>query len=125
MRRIIAAIFALITVLNGTLMLFDGASWYESVPGVVETGPYNPHFVKDIGVAFLVAGLALAVRAWRPIYWPAAVAGAGFLAAHALIHLVMMAAGRDHHAAFDLAAVVLPSALALYSAFPNQGERHA
>lgn len=125
MRRIIAAIFALLTVLNGTLMLFDGATWYASVPGVVETGPYNPHFVQDIGVAFLVAGLALAVRAWRPIYWPAAVAGAGFLAAHALIHLVMIAAGHDHHAAFDLAAVVLPSALALYSAFPTQGERHA
>jgi hypothetical protein len=125
MRRIIAAIFALLTVLNGTLMLFDGASWYSSVPGVVETGPYNPHFVQDIGVAFLVAGLALAARAWRPIYWPAAVAGAGFLAAHALIHLVMIAAGHDHHAAFDLAAVVLPSALALYSAFPAQGERHA
>lgn len=125
MRRTIAAIFALLTVLNGTLMLFDGASWYASVPGVVETGPYNPHFVRDIGVAFLVAGLALAARAWRPVYWPAAVAGAGFLAAHALIHLVMIVAGHDHHAAFDLAAVVLPSALALYSAFPTQGERHA
>jgi hypothetical protein len=125
MRRIIAAIFALLTVLNGTLMLFDGATWYASVPGVVETGPYNPHFVQDIGAAFLVAGLALAARAWRPVYWPAAVAGAGFLAAHALIHLVLIAAGHDHHAGLDLAIIVLPSALALYSAFPNQGERHA
>jgi hypothetical protein len=43
-------------------MLFDGATWYASVPGVVETGPYNPHFVQDIGAAFLVAGLALAAR---------------------------------------------------------------
>jgi hypothetical protein len=125
MRRTITAIFALLTIFNGTLMLFDGASWYESVPGVIETGPYNPHFVQDIGAAFLVAGLALAARAWRPVYWPAAVAGAGFLAAHALIHLVIIVAGHDHHAAFDLAAVVLPSALALYSAFPTQGERHA
>jgi hypothetical protein len=125
MRRITAAIFALLTVLNGTLMLFDGASWYASVPGVVETGPYNPHFIQDIGAAFLVAGLALAARAWRPTYWPAAVAGAGFLAAHALIHLGMIVAGHDHHAALDLAIIVLPSAPALYSAFPNQGERHA
>jgi hypothetical protein len=125
MRRTIAAIFAVSAVLNGSMMLFAGASWYASVPGVVDTGPYNPHFVQDIGVAFLVAGLALAARAWRPMYWPAAVAGAGFLTAHALIHLVMMTAGHDHHAAFDLFAVVLPSALALYSAFPNTGERHA
>ena len=125
MRRIISAVLALVTALNGTLMLFSGASWYASVPGAIETGPYNPHFVQDIGAAFLVAGLALAARAWRPIYWSAAVAGAGFLAAHALIHLLMILAGHDHHAAFDLVAVVLPSALALYSAFPSQGERHA
>ena len=120
MQRIMAAILALPTVLNGLLMLFTGASWYASVPGAAETGPYNPHFVQDIGAAFLVAGLALAARAWRPACWPAAVAGAGFLAAHALIHVVMMVTGHDHHAAFDLMAVVFPSALALYSAFPNQ-----
>jgi len=89
---------------------------------VSETGPFNPHFVQDIGAAFLVAGLALAARAWRPVYWPAAVAGSAFLAAHALIHL---ATGHDHHTATDLLAVVLPSALALYSAFPTPGERHA
>ena len=47
------------------------------------------------------------------------------MAAHASIHLVAIVAGHDHHIGFDLAAVVLPSALALYSAFPNQGERHA
>jgi hypothetical protein len=107
------------------MMLFAGSSWYESVPGVPETGPYNPHFVQDIGAAFVVAGLALAVRAWRPAFWPAAVAGAAFLAVHGLIHLADILAGHDHHTAFDLAAVVVPSALALYSAFPNQGEIHA
>jgi len=125
MRRSIAAVLAVPTVLNGVMMLLAGPSWYASVPGASETGPYNPHFVQDIGAAFLVAGLALAARAWRPLYWPAAVAGAGFLAAHALIHVVAMVAGHDHQAAFDLIAVVVPSALALYSAFPNQGERHA
>jgi hypothetical protein len=125
MRRAIAAILAIFTVLNGSIMLVAGPRWYASVPGVAETGPYNPHFVQDIGAAFLVAGLALGARAWRPAYWPAAVAGAGFMAAHALIHLAMIVMGHDHHAAFDFFAVVLPSTLALYSAFPNQGERYA
>ncbi len=125
MRRSIAVILAVPTVLNGLMMLFAGPAWYASVPGASETGPYNPHFVQDIGAAFLVAGLALAARAWRPRFWPAAVAGAGFLAVHALLHLVMIATGHDRHAAFDLIAVVLPSALALYSAFPSQGEHHA
>ncbi len=120
MRRSIAAILAVPTLLNGLAMLVAGPFWYASVPGVTATGPFNPHFVQDIGVAFLVAGLALAARAWRPRYWPAAVAGAGFLAAHALIHLVAIIGGHDHEAMFDLLAVVLPSALALYSAFPAQ-----
>jgi hypothetical protein len=129
MRRSIAAVLALLTVLNGSIMLFAGPTWYASVPGVSETGPYNPHFVSDIGAAFLVAGLALAARAWRPRYWPAAVAGSAFLAAHALIHLAAIVAGHDHHAAIDLIAIVLPSALAVFSAFPTPtertGERHA
>ena len=125
MRRSISALLAMPTVVNGLLMLAAGPFWYASVPGVSETGPYNPHFVQDIGAAFLVAGLALAIRAWRPRYWPAAVAGAGFLAVHAVLHLMMMVTGHDHHAGSDLIAVVLPSALALYSAFPAPGERHA
>jgi hypothetical protein len=124
MRRPIAAILAIPTVLNGLAMLVAGPLWYETVPGGSETGPFNPHFVQDIGAAFLVAGVALAVRAWRPRYWPAAAAGAGFLAAHALLHLVILAGGHAHYPAFDLLAIVLPSAAALYSAFPSQGENH-
>ena len=129
MRRSIAAILAIPTLFNGLTMLVAGPFWYASVPGASGTGPFNPHFVQDIGVAFLVAGFALAARAWRPRYWPAAIAGAGFLAGHALIHLVAIIGGHDHEAGFDLVAVVLPSALALYSAFPSQtehqGESHA
>jgi len=125
MQRSISALLAMPTVVNGLLMLAAGPFWYASVPGVSETGPYNPHFIQDIGAAFLVAGLALAARVWRPRYWPAAVAGAGFLAAHALLHLVMIASGHDHYAAFELIAIVLPSALALFSAFPDPGERDA
>jgi hypothetical protein len=125
MQRFIAAIFAVLSVFNGGTMLFAGPFWYQRVPAASETGPYNPHFVQDIGAAFLVAGLALAARVWRPVYWPAGVAGAGFLAAHALIHLAAIIAGHDHHIGFDLLTIVLPSALALYSAFPSQGERHA
>ena len=125
MRRSIAAILAVPTLVNGLVMLVAGPFWYGSVPGVTATGPFNPHFVQDIGVAFLVAGLTLAARAWRRRYWPAALAGAGFLAAHALIHLVAIIGGHDHEAMFNLLAVVLPAALAVYSAFPGPGESHA
>jgi hypothetical protein len=50
---------------------------------------------------------------------------AGTEAAHAVIHLVMIASGHDHHATADLAAIIVPAGLALYSAFPNREERHA
>ncbi|SHN84870.1 hypothetical protein [Bradyrhizobium erythrophlei] len=125
MKRLIAAILGVANIANGLMMLVAGPLWYQSVPGATETSPFNPHFVQDIGAAFLVSGLVLAIRAWRPVYWPAAVAGAGFLAVHGLIHLVAIVSGHDHHTAFDVVAVVLPSAIALYSAFPTRGEHHA
>lgn len=125
MKRLIAAILAVTNTLNGVAMLANGPLWYASVPGASETGPYNPHFVLDIGAAFLVAGIALGAGAWRPVYWPAAVTGAAFLALHGLIHLVSIASGHNHHAIFDLFAVVIPSALALYSALPDKGVHHA
>ncbi|MGA7803331.1 hypothetical protein [Bradyrhizobium sp.] len=126
MQRWIAGILAVFNIGNGLAMLFAGSAWWASVPGVADTGPFNPHFVADVGAAFLVAGLALAARAFRPVSWPAALAGAGFLAAHALIHLVMIASGHDRHAVADCLSVIAPAALALYAAFPNrQGESHA
>ncbi|PVE23640.1 hypothetical protein DC522_14405 [Microvirga sp. KLBC 81] len=30
--------------------------WFMSTPGVSETGPFNPHFVIDIGLVNLVSG---------------------------------------------------------------------
>ena len=125
MRRTIAALAGTVSALNGLMMLADGPGWYARVPGVTQTGPFNGHFVQDIGMAFLVAGLALAARAWRPRYWPAGLAGAGFLAAHAALHLANILAGHAHHAAFDLLVIVIPAALALTSAFPTQENRHA
>jgi hypothetical protein len=126
MQRWIAGVLALFNIANGLAMLFASSAWWVSVPGVPETGPFNPHFVQDVGAAFLAAGLGLAARAWRPSYWPAALAGAGFLMGHALIHLVMIVGGHDRHTAADLATVIVPALLALYAAFPTQGDyRHA
>ena len=125
MNRWIAGILGLFNAANGLAMLFASSAWWDSVPGVPDTGPFNPHFVQDVGAAFLAAGVAQGLRAWRPVYWPAALAGSLFLAAHAAIHLVMIASGHDRHAGADLASVVLPAALAVYSAFPTKGEQHA
>ena len=52
MRRSIAAVLAVLTVLNGAIMLLAAPTWYENVPGVSENGPYNPHFVQDLVARF-------------------------------------------------------------------------
>ena len=57
-RRWLAGLLGAFNALNGVMMLADGKHWYDTVPGVVFTGPYNPHFVQDIGVAFLVGAIA-------------------------------------------------------------------
>jgi hypothetical protein len=129
-RRRLAGALGAFNALNGVVMLGDGRHWYDSVPGVVFTGPYNPHFVQDVGAAFLAAGLGLMARAWRSLYWPAAAAGAAFLALHALIHLVMLAGMMlglcsDEAWPFDIALVIVPAALALIVSFPAAGENHA
>ncbi|MBR0872860.1 hypothetical protein JQ633_21035 [Bradyrhizobium tropiciagri] len=126
MKRTIAGILAVFNFTNGLVMLTAGPRWWTLVPGAADTGPFNPHFVQDVGIAFMAAGLGLAARAWRAAYWPAAAIGAAFLAGHGLLHLAMIVAGHHRHAASDLMAVILPAALALYAALPTPGEqRHA
>ncbi|MFB9263399.1 hypothetical protein ACFFWD_09485 [Bradyrhizobium erythrophlei] len=126
MRRWIAGILALFNLGNGLAMLSAGSTWWAAVPGAADTGPFNPHLVQDVGIAFMAAGLGLGARAWRPTYWPAALAGAGFLAGHGALHLAMIIGGHDHHTAADLTAVILPAALAVLAALPTHGElRHA
>lgn len=75
--------------LNGMFMLLFAERWYETVPGVTHTGPYNGHFIADIGIAFLASaiGLALAVRMRGIAAAALLVSPAVFLGGHALLHL--------------------------------------
>jgi hypothetical protein len=126
MGRIVAAALALLLGGNGVVMLFDGLWWYGVVPGVTATGPYNPHFVRDIGAAYLVAGLGAAWFAWKPREgWPALVAAAAFLSLHAAIHVFDAACGTKPLADVirDFGGVYLPTLLALAIAARKPPER--
>lgn len=87
MRVVIAAMLGLGLAANGLVMLGAPAHWYATVPGVVDTGSFNAHFIRDIGAAYFVAGVALAWSALAPEKRAAAQAGAAFLAMHALVHV--------------------------------------
>ena len=48
-------------------MLAGPLHWYHELPAAVpDTGPFNPHFVRDIGCAFFAVGVALVWAAFAP-----------------------------------------------------------
>ncbi len=116
MRNIVAWVLGIGLAANGLAMQAAPAGWYDAVPGVAETGPFNPHFVRDIGAAYLVAGLAIMWFAIDRLARPAALAAAAFLAFHALVHLWDAVAGREHahQLLVDLPTVFLPPVLAAW-----------
>ena len=101
---------------NGLVMLFASLWWSGAVDGVKETGPFNPHFVRDIGMAYVVTAGGLGWYAARPSQgWPALVAAAAFLTLHAGIHVYDAACGRAplQLVLRDFAGVFLPALLAV------------
>ena len=115
MRAVLIAVFNSALVANGVFMLALPLAWYGIVPGVTETGPFNPHFIRDIGCAYVVAGAGLLWFQLDRRARPAAIAGAAFLALHAAVHFWDAAAGREtlRQLLIDLPTVVLPGLLIL------------
>lgn len=97
---------------NGLYMLISPVGWYFAVPGVTTTGPFNQHFLRDIGIIFLFLGAAFLIgaarRETRPVLWGGATL---WLACHALFHIWEVAAGICGSSALvrDFPAVSLPA----------------
>lgn len=87
-------IAALIALGNGFKMLVDPFGWYDLVDTVKATGPANAHFIRDIGLAFLLSAALLGYGGSNlALRWGAALAGAGWLLAHGLLHIWEVLAG--------------------------------
>jgi hypothetical protein len=93
--------------------------WFATVPGVAETGAFNAHFVRDIGAAYALCGLAFLVLAGHAAARPYAISAVLFLGAHAAIHVGESVAGVHTlgHLLADLPAVVLLPLAAAWAAF--------
>jgi hypothetical protein len=113
MRITVAIGLGLALAANGLLMLLDPAGWYALAPGVPETGPLNLHFVRDIGCAYILTGLALAGLAFNERAWPAALIGALLLTLHALVHVADGFSGQVH--ANHVLTVYAPATIAACS----------
>lgn len=100
---------------NGLAMLVIPKTWFWSVDGVSLTGGYNAHFIRDIGMVYVLTGVAmfagLARPAQRALLWGAA---AAWLMSHALFHLWEVAAGicGPDAIARDFLGVTLPGLIA-------------
>lgn len=115
--KILTYLLAAMMAGNGAFMFIDPPAWYAAVPGVPDTGPLNPHFVRDIGLAYMTAGLALAWSAWRND-WQLSALAALFIGGHALLHLGETALGHHHDVILnEIAAVHVPALLAIAISF--------
>lgn len=115
-----ALLLGLVHLLNGLFMLLAPEPWYHAVPTVPGTGPFNPHFVRDIGCAYIAAGASLVWLARDARAWPAALAGSLFLVLHAVTHVWDLLAGREKfaHFAIDTVLVVIPAIWSMWLAWP-------
>ena len=127
--RILLFIIGLANLINGAFMLVAPGVWYAVVPGVAETGPLNPHFVYDIGMAFIASGAFMMAGARTGRTGAVlAFAGATWPVLHALIHVrgwLMNGFPSDTHAAMsEVVGVVVLSVLGAVLAWLRlKGER--
>ena len=75
MQRWISAILAGYSAINDAFCQFHVV---EQCAERARYRPFQPSLCSGCGSAFLVSGLALGMRAWRPAYWHVGVAGPDF-----------------------------------------------
>lgn len=105
----------LLSLVNGLWMLCFPLSWYMDFPAAIpHTGPFNPHFVRDLGVVYLVVALGFG---WCALYLdrsrPVHLGLTAFFVGHALIHLADLLTGRlpGAHWLIDTPLVFVPALL--------------
>jgi hypothetical protein len=97
---------------NGLFMLLAPEPWYYLIPGVKETGSFNQHFIRDIGIIQMFLGAAFAIGAvrvpLRMFLWTVATL---WLIAHAFFHFWEVAVGICAPSALarDFPAVTMPA----------------
>jgi len=112
----LAIVLGLLLLANGGWMLAGPEGWYWEIPGVPDRGPFNQHFVRDIGIIYALCGAGLVLGGlypaqrlalwWAPAFW---------LTGHALFHVWEVAVGLCGPASLleDFVGVTLPAIASL------------
>ncbi|WP_105423541.1 hypothetical protein [Neorhizobium sp. T25_27] len=107
-------------------MLYDPAGWYHFVPGVTDTGFFNQHFIRDIGIIQGFVAVAFAVGIYREDrrieLWAVATL---WLIAHGAFHLWEVAVGICSASVIvrDFPAVSLPAIFGIAATVWACGQR--
>ena len=119
--KLVLGLFAAGNLANAAWMLGAPEHWFHNLPaGVPDTGPFNEHFVRDLGVVMAVMGLALVwAAAHRAVRVPVLYMVSGFYVLHALLHVWDTARGflGPEHWALDAGGVYIPMVLVLAATF--------
>ncbi|WP_137940060.1 hypothetical protein [Chitinivorax sp. B] len=105
---------------NGGWMYLAPANWFSVVPGVIDTGPYNAHLVRDVGAAYLTVAAACLMAALKPaISRDMLLVAAVFAGLHGGLHLWEIATARVPvaHWLQDLPGVLMPTLLMVWLAW--------
>lgn len=102
---------------NGVAMMAAPQPWYVSIPGVTLTGPYNGHFVRDVGATYIIVAGAIVWTALHPRVTATVALAAAWLCMHATVHVIEAATcGRPLLGELlrDLPGIYVPAMLALW-----------
>ncbi|MEZ5595436.1 MAG: hypothetical protein R3E84_03450 [Pseudomonadales bacterium] len=120
----LAVVLGITLVANGVCMIIAPEPWYWMVPGVPDRGPFNQHFVRDIGFLYLLMGASFIAGAVYDAYrWPLWLLPALWLVCHALFHIWEVVVGICGPASLveDFAGVTLPALLAVGLVLGSRG----
>ncbi len=114
---VIAGLLGLFFTANGVFMLIAPQDWYWAVDGVADSGPFNQHFIRDIGFIYFLSGGAMAAGLVRPAQrlgmW---LMVTGWQVLHALFHVWEVIVGICGPEALwrDFLGVSLPALLLIW-----------
>jgi hypothetical protein len=120
--RIAFVVLGVMSLGNGLYMLAAPDHWFHEMPAAIpDTGPMNPHFVRDVGVVYALAGAGLLWAALNIARaYPVLVMAALFYAGHAALHVADILTGHlpADHWGIDFSGVFLPAIILCTIAWP-------
>lgn len=125
--KVVYILMGAISLGNGVFMFVAPETWYHiELLGVEDTGPMNIHFIRDIGVVYVIVGIALLWAAFNLARCYIVHIGVTlFLLGHALEHAMEIVIGDLPHShwGIDAGGVFLPGVAFFVLALPSVWKR--